>query len=257
MINELPFDERTKKENIILAAMWCGEDEPIPNLLLDPLVPSIMELREGIDVKIRNTEIPLHVIGIFICGACDLPAKALFLNMNPYNGRFGCQRYKIEGQYLRECRVRVYPYEHLNLRADEETRVHAQQALNTGICGVKGPTVLSSIVYNNMTAITVDPMHCVFEGLVKKLMEFWFSSYFSQQPFSLMQYRNLVDRRLKSVTPPSHVARLPRSIIQHLSYWKAHEFQTWLYYYAIPCINDIMIERYFAHYLLLVLGISL
>ena len=259
MINELPFEERTKKESIILAAMWCGEDKPIPNLLLDPLVSSIMELREGIDVKIPNTEIPLHVKGIIICGACDLPAKALFLNMNQYNGRFGCQKCKIEGQYLREYRVRVYPYEHLNLRTDEETRVHAQQALNTGIavCGVKGPTVLSSIVYNNMTAITVDPMHCVFEGVVKKLMEFWFSSDFAQQPFSLMQYRNLVDRRLKSITPPSHVARLPRSISQHLSYWKAHEFQTWLYYYSIPCINDIMNERYFAHYLLLVLGISL
>ena len=89
IINELPFDERTKKESIILAAMWFGEDKPIPKLLLEPLVPSIMELRQGIDLYIPNTDIPVHVKGIIICGTCDLPAKALFLNMNQYNGRHG------------------------------------------------------------------------------------------------------------------------------------------------------------------------
>ena len=118
IINELPFDERTKKENIILAAMWFGEKKPIPHLLLVPLDPSIMELRQGIDVNIPNTEIPLHVRGIIICGTCDFPAEALFLNMNQYNGIFGCQKCKIQGKYLPERRVRVYPYEHFNLRTE-------------------------------------------------------------------------------------------------------------------------------------------
>ena len=259
IINELPFDERTKKENIILAAMWFGEEKPIPNLLLEPLVPSIMELRQGIDVNIPNTEIPLHVRGIIICGTCDLPAKALFLNMNQYNGRFGCQKCKIQGKYLLESRVRVYPYKHFNLRTEEETRIHAQQALDAGIaiCGVKGPTVLSSIVHENIRAVTVDPMHCVSEGIVKKLTELWFSTEFAQRPFSLVRHRGLVDKRLRSLTPPSCVSRLPRSIIKHLSYWKAHELQAWLYYYLLPCISDIMDEVYLAHYLLLILGISL
>ena len=195
MINELPFDERTKEENIILAAIWCGEEKPIPNLLLEPLLASIIERRQGIDVKIPNTEIPLRVQGIIISGICDLPAKALFLNMNQYNGRFGCQKCKIKGRYLLEHRVLVYLYEDINLRTQEETRVHAQQAVDTriAVCGVKGRTILSSIVHDNMTAVTINPMHCISEGVVKKLMELWFSTEFARLPFLLAQSRDQVD----------------------------------------------------------------
>ena len=136
----------------------------------------------------------------------------------------------------------MYPYEHFNLRTEEETRVHVQQALDTrvAVCRVKGPTVLSSIVHENIRAVTIDPMHCVSEGIVKKLMELWFSSKFAERPFSLVRNLDLVDKRLKALTPPSYVSRLPRSISKNLSYWKAHELQAWLHYYSLPCISDIM-----------------
>ena len=140
-----------------------------------------------------------------------------------------------------------------------EKRIDAEQALDAGIeiCGVNGPTVLSSIFHENISAVTIDLMHCVSEGIVKKLMELWFSTEFVERPFSLVRHRGLIDKRLRSLTPPSWVSRLPRSIIRHLFYWKAHELQAWLYYYSLPCISDIMDEIYLAHYLLLILGISL
>ena len=83
-MNELRFDKRTKRENIILAAIWFEKDKPIPNLLLEPLVPRIMERRQGVHSE------HVHVKGIIKCGTCDIPAKAPFLHMNQYNGRAGC-----------------------------------------------------------------------------------------------------------------------------------------------------------------------
>ena len=39
-------------------------------------------------------------------------------------------------------------------------------------------------------------MHCVSEGIVKKLMESWFSSKFAERPFSLVRNLDIVDKRL-------------------------------------------------------------
>lgn len=257
LINELPVSERYKKENILLAALWFGESKPFPNLFLQPLNASLRELRGGINMSIPNVEVPVKVRGIVICVTCDLPAKALFLNMKQYNGRFGCQKCKQEGLYLLDHRVQVYPYEDFDVRTDAETLHHSEQALNFGgvVCGVKGPSILSSMVHQFIRATAVDSMHCVFEGVVKCLLNFWFMPAFSDHSSSLIDYINLVDERLGSFTPPSFVQRLPRSIKAHLAYWKAHELKTWFFYYSTPCVADIMDREYFEHYLLLILGI--
>lgn len=259
VINELPCSERTKKENVVFAALWFGESKPLPNLLLQPLELSMDELREGIEVQVPNEHIPRNVKGLIICGTCDLPAKALFMNTKQYNGKFGCQKCKQQGEYLLDDHVMVYPYEPFDLRTDEETTQHAREAFEseTTVCGVKGPTILSSIVHQYVRANAVDVMHCVFEGVVKMLLYFWFLGGFLDHPSSLHDFIDVVDERLVSLTPPSFVQRLCRSIKKHLKYWKAHELKAWFFYYSLPCLQDIMTEPYFNHYLLLVLGVSL
>ena len=92
VINELPYEKCFKKENLILAALWFGEEKPSPNLFLFPLHDEMQQLANGVDYKISGAENPINVKGIIICGACDLPAKALFLNMKQYNDRFGCHK---------------------------------------------------------------------------------------------------------------------------------------------------------------------
>ena len=74
---------------------------------------------------------------------------------------------------------------------------------------------------------------------------------------SIVQHINLVDHRLESLTPPSFVQRIPRSIKNHLAYWNAHELKSWLFYYSLPRIYGLLAEEYFEHHKLLVLGISL
>ncbi|KAF4518656.1 hypothetical protein B566_EDAN002690 [Ephemera danica] len=36
--------------------------------------------------------------GVILCGTCDLPAKALVLNMNQFNGKYGCPKCLTKGQ---------------------------------------------------------------------------------------------------------------------------------------------------------------
>ena len=118
-------------------------------------------------MEIPNLTEKVIVRGIVICGTCGLPAKTLFFNMNQYNGRFGCQVFKAEG--VRINNFRIYPYtKDLMLRTEEEM-LHATQAveMKMKICGVKGPLILSKIIYKFVTSTALDVMHAVFEGMVK------------------------------------------------------------------------------------------
>lgn len=50
-INELPFHERSKKENIILAGVWFGKDKPKGNLFMGAFRESFVQLYRGIEIK--------------------------------------------------------------------------------------------------------------------------------------------------------------------------------------------------------------
>ena len=74
----------------------------------------------------------------------DLPAKALFLGMNQYNGKFGCQICLQDGVTV--DRTRTYPFkEKIILRTEELDVLQCSiQALEIGkpVCGVKGPSII-------------------------------------------------------------------------------------------------------------------
>ncbi|XP_043474045.1 uncharacterized protein LOC122506114 [Leptopilina heterotoma] len=170
VINELPYSERFKKENLILAAMWFGEEKPSANMFLLPLYDELMEIKTGVDFKLFGQEELVNVKGIIICGTCDLPAKAKFLNMMQYNGKCGCPKCKQEGKRVNN--TQVYPYKrNMAMRTEEETLEQAETVTNKPICGVKGPTILSLLVYKWIQTTAIDAMHCVFEGIMKALLK--------------------------------------------------------------------------------------
>lgn len=52
--------------------------------------------------------------------------------------------------------------------------------------------------------------------------------------------------------PPHDFSRPPRSIKKHRKYWKASEFRTWLLYYSLPLLLDVLPALYIHHHALLV-----
>lgn len=258
-INELPFSMRFRRENVILASLWFGDKKPAANLFMMPLANEMRELHQGIEVQAPERKDPFLVKGIVICFTADLPARALFYNMKQYNGHFGCQKCTQEGVYLRREKRMTYPYAPSSSRTDDGTTEHAQRAFDTGevVCGVKGPTAMKLIVHNYMRAIAIDVMHCVHEGVVKSLLHLFFSSKFSHEAWSIYHQIGLVDKRLNSFRIPSFMQRMVRSISEFVRFWKGHEYKAWLLYYSVPCLQGILDDKYFEHYLLLVLGISL
>lgn len=254
-INELPYEQRIKKENVILAGIWFGKHKPRPNLFLCSFRESLKKLYKGV-IFITNLKEKIKVRGLIICGTCDLQAKSLFLNMKLYSGYYGCLKCKIRGERIGN--VQIYPFDkNIDLRTTSETLKLAKQVKGeTDILGVKGKSVLSEIVYNYIETTTIDIMHCVHINVMKKLLSLWFDSEFHDKNFSLRQFLCDINKLLTSVCPIDHIPRIPRTLDDY-SYWKASELKAFLLVYSLPILKNYMPEIYFDHHVLLVYAITL
>ena len=95
----------------------------------------------------------------------------------------------------------------------------------------------------------VDYVHCSLEGVMKLLLELWFSSRESQEePFDISKHVDKdkdVDRRIGEIKAPNRISRCPRSIEGHRKYWKANKLRAFFSFLRSHCI-----ERYSAGRLL-------
>lgn len=257
MINELPYQERIKKENNIIAGLWFGNSKPSANLFISAFEKDLTRLYQGLNFDVPNKPTTIKIRGLICCGSCDLPAKALFLNIQQFNGKYGCPHCEIQTRKIEN--VQVYPYvENLTLRTTASTIEYAKQAviLKKPVFGVKGPSFLNFIVYNFINAMAIDQMHCVYQGMMKKLMTLWFDTKHRNHPASLFPYINLIDATIKKISPPSFVNRSPRTVSDY-KYWKAYELKSFLLVYCLPVLDNIMSTSYFEHLKLFIYGITL
>lgn len=266
-VNELPYCQRFTKENMILAGLWFGDLKPIMELYLEPFHESLSAIElEGVSCTLPNEKI-IRVRGMLLARSADLPAKALVLNMNNFNGNCGCSRCKQPGKTHRVSargHVHVYPYQVEDPcgppRTHDETKnIHARQAVDGGkpICGIKGPSWLSHLPsYDLIKGTAIDYMHCVLIGVSNTMIGFWFDPAHSGEEYYCGHLITLIDKRLRNIHPPVSISRTPRGL-KYRCHWKASELRSWLLFYSVPVMYGFLADDYFQHFLLLVEGIFL
>ena len=184
-------------------------------------------------------------------GVFDLIAKAPVLNMVQFNGEYGCPTCLHRGSW---DSTRIYlPMEECALRTTRKMNKTAVTAQNKGSphLGIKGNSVFTSIVDWEFGA-PVDYMHCVLEGVTKRLLNKWVESCNHSSPFYIGRKIQAIDTELLHQRPPHDFTRAPRSIKKHKSHWKASEFQTWLLFYSLPLLAGYLPPLYLHHLALLV-----
>ncbi|XP_034242612.1 uncharacterized protein LOC117646055 isoform X2 [Thrips palmi] len=279
-VNELPPHLRFKKEYTLIGGVWFG-GKPSANLILEPLMKSVKEIRSGFDVTPPGNQTPATAKGILIAAATDLPAKIMLCGMASYSGAYGCQICKIKGgsvQITKKVRQKkidqkqtkkgknetvayssVWAFKYsddLDLRSHAETirlGEEAQKILqkthdpDTNVYGVKYPSAIFKMMYDGIRGFAVDDLHTLFLGVTKTLLKLQFDSAFSSQPFSLRKFLPLVDDRLMALKLPNFLERGVRKIGTDLAYFKGTELQTWALYLCIPILDGIMTDRYLEH----------
>ncbi|KAL7291730.1 hypothetical protein TKK_0014517 [Trichogramma kaykai] len=229
--------------------MWFGEVKPIPNLFLTPMVDEFEKFYQGVMINDNM------VRAIIMSGTADSPARKLFLNVNQFNGKFGCFKCKLKGEKINKRWV--YPYTKLDFRSDSETKLHAEQANDTKqiVFGVKGFSMLSLFVYKPILTTALDIMHLGNGGVAQQILNLLFNKEFSSEQFSLSSSVDLVDSQLTAIKPPSFVQKKFCSIKKHGSHWKSSESNNWLFYASPILLKDLMLDEYYQHHQLLVLSL--
>ena len=271
IINELPYSKRMAKENMLLCGLWFGERKPAMWTFLKPHCESLRELEKGVELE-APTRGKFTCKGVVLAWTCDLPARCLVCNGMQFNGEYGCWKCLQEGKTVKAARghVKAFLYKRDNpkgpLRNKKETIQHAAEVTRrqmagekcSNVKGVKGPSWLSFLEhYDIVRGIAIDYMHGVLLGVQKLLLKLWFDSSFSGKPYSISSLSESLDERLKHVTPTLDINRLPRSVTEHMKYWKANELRSFLLYYGIPTLYGLLPDVYFNHYVLFVHAIYL
>lgn len=215
---------------------------------------------EGKDVTLR---------GILLCATMDAPAKCLMQNFVQYNGFSGCPYCLTQGATVKTSakgHTHAYPFDRENPskgygteRTHEDTMQYAYDAQKSRleksyapVCGVKGYSWFMFIPgFDIIKGVAVDYMHCVLLGVTKTLMTLWFDKSRATEFWNISKKVEEVDRRLLNITPPNCISRAPRSILKDFAHWKASEFRSFLFFYGIPCLWNILPDEYFQHFLLL------
>lgn len=234
-INELKYKYRTSKENTLLAGLWFGRKKPNPNVFLCPLKDALASLEnDGVSLKLPGGE-RITVRAKLLCAVADMPAKSLFMRFIQYNGAYSCFHCLQQGGRFGVglTTVQVFPYiRDTELRTIEGTIEFGEQALqarahdpDASIYGVKGTSVLTSMLPNMILCMGIDIMHGVFLGAMRTLMNLWFDSQYKELPFSIYNLVHIVDARLKNIKPPYWYQKVLPSIKKDLSRWKAIDFK--------------------------------
>lgn len=264
IINELPFGERTKRENMLFAGLWFGDTKPFMLTFLQPFHSSLRKLEtEGvvIELKLGNDAKELRSKVILLAGTCDLPAKCLVCNSVQYNGSYGCFKCKQKGQSVKvSARGHVHAFPFIQpdpygpKRTHLETLQDADKAVKISavVDGIKGPSWFAGLSsYDIIKGTAIDYMHGLCLGVMKTMLNLWFASENSDKPFSVSELVSKADKRLLQIHPPLEIGRTPRSIEHHRKYWKASELRSFLLYYGIPVLFGILSSNYFQHFAIL------
>lgn len=212
-----------------------------PKCINEFLNPFVIELVDLLDIGlcINGNEFKFEVAHII----CDAPAKAFLLNVKGHNAYFGCNSCIQEGTYL-EHRM-AFLENDSPLRSDESFRAKIQEDYH------KGKSPLELLPINIVNTVSLDYMHNVCLGVMKRLLEFWIKG--KKDVRITDQNKTIISNELMNLRSyvPSEFCRLPREL-DVFEYWKATELRFFLLYSGLIVLKGKLPRKYYLHFRLLV-----
>ncbi len=84
--------------------------------------------------------------------------------------------------------------------------------------GVKGLSALHILPsFDIVDGVAIDYMHCLLEGIGKKLFSLWFEQ--PRTAYYIKLHVGLLDERMAQIKPPDSISRAPRKVSSR-KHWK-------------------------------------
>lgn len=259
-IDQLPYSDRYKKENLLVPCIWSGPVKPPGNLLLRAIFPELQSIFSGVKFEVDSVG-EKFVKGVLLSGTGDTPARSMMLNMVQYNGASACQVCEQPGVPRPNVPgVRLFPYKPEDMVPRTVSKMLEYGSMGTlekPFLGVKGHTLLSKMMPDFVKGTAVDPMHQLYGGCGKKLLKLWTTTKKKDSgKWSISKNVNTLNSRLLSIKPPIHTPRFPQSLLD-LAYYKMSELKAWFNEYSLPVLKGILPDSYLVHHSTLVAAVQL
>lgn len=223
-ISELPYSQCFCTDNMLLAGVWFGPDKPFMLTYLKPFHTISYHLEtNGISIVNPSSD-EITVRAVLLCGTCDLPARCLVCNSIQFNGFYGClrcQQARISLRTQKGGHVHVSPNKEdpsgpfrtkAGIMRDSQQAVQQKSSVN----GIKGPSWFAALQHHDIIlGAAIDYMHCAFEGVMKLLLELWFTSKGGEESFNISQRVEEADKHISEIKPPNRISRCSWSIEGH------------------------------------------
>lgn len=101
--------------------------------------------------------------------------------------------------------------------------------------------------FNIVWSIGVEYMHCVLQGVQKRMLNLFLNSNNSDRDYYIVPAkRRALDRKILMIRPTMSIVRKPRSLSQRSNY-KASEYRSMLLYYLPVCLPGFLPNVYVKH----------
>ncbi|CAF1647390.1 unnamed protein product, partial [Rotaria magnacalcarata] len=235
-IAEIPPPLRENKLNMLLLSLWNSSEKPDANSLLDEICDTIKQT-----VIVDNIN---FVVDVLLFKA-DLPARALATKHVNHNGYYACLECDQKGVWYEEGRTVIYPYipHRMNRRSSSHFDFCAEQVNQQLSCdnyyGIKGVSPLRKIM-DIPNQIDIDIMHLCFIGHCNFLLCKWEKMIVKQSWLSGNDF-------LKTIKWP-HNFNVELQSLSDRTYWKAHDYRSFLLYVMFPFVFSFFPENISSHF---------
>ncbi|KAG2191502.1 hypothetical protein INT47_010971 [Mucor saturninus] len=248
-INNLPRDERYKKENTILVGLMPGPKEAKTseiNHYLRPLVAELQSLYVGVVIPTVRCPSGALVRAALFLVACDIPAARKTCGFTSHMSTNACHKCNRQFSHLpgnggvdysgfvfSEWVPRTEADNRRDALAWKRASSEADQKRMEKENGVRWSELHNLEYFNVVECTIIDPMHNLFLGTSKRVMEKWRSA-------GLITNRDLADMQQEAdnmVLPPD-MSTLKKKIGKDFPFMKADEWKSWCLVYSPVLLKD-------------------
>jgi len=252
VVLNLPRSERFKLQNVILAGMIPGPNEPADdiNSFLFPLVDDLKTLYQGISFKNTSSclSITTTIRAVVLCLTCDLPATRKACGFSSYNALHGCSKclkqfptnaFGEKPDYSGYDWLNWPPRDILTQKAKGIEFKNAKPLSShkeiLKSYGAKYSVLTELPVFDVVRCHVIDPMHAVFLGLAKHTIKTWKEiGIIGDKVYPKIQ------ERVDVMVPPSKIGRIPRKIGAGFASFTADEWKHWILIYSLYALFELI-----------------
>lgn len=257
-LNFLPPIVRYIPNSMIVVGLHYGTHKPSTADYFHPLLTELREIHQNGGFLMTNKETNVRFLPMITGCSCDLPAKASVQAFKGHTGNYACgfcmhPGISIQNPTNNKSFVRyVKGTNDYALRTHDDTlEIHSrlQNENCDEINGVKGVSCLIAAKgFNLVNGFGIDYMHCILEGVMKKLIDLWLNSKHHNKPFYIgKKHQKTLNKRIKSIRPTSEITKTPRSLEERGTF-AANEYRSLLLFYlryALPGLLDMSYVKHF------------